>query len=255
MLACDGVGGGALLRLERRKSDDSRGRQEDPDRSARCNRGGGSAHRVHSVRAPCGKRRARQAKPPPLNPDYYVTPEKLHAYDLKSARELTQQPVWVKVGYSIAYYPYASHHVDFSHEAGQLLPIEKLSIKDVVTSVAPSAPIERQLMAVFEQDGKSYAFSIGSEQDSNYEIYSDDMLFIQDPHELYKHWPADVWAAIDKHEVKPGMNELQTDFAIGLGIPEGTGDSWEKVVDYANGGKPLVIVYRDGKAAEIRPGP
>jgi len=196
------------------------------------------------------------AKPaPPLNPDYYVTPKRLHAYDLKSARELTQQPVWVKVGYSIAYYPYASHHVDFSHEAGQLLPIEKLSIKDVVTSVAPSAPIERQLMAVFEQDGKSYAFSIGSEQDSNYEIYSDDMLFIQDPHELYKHWPADVWAAIDKHEVKPGMNELQTDFAIGLGIPEGTGDSWEKVVDYANGGKPLVIVYRDGKAAEIRPGP
>ena len=197
------------------------------------------------------------AKPaPPLNPDYYVTPKRLHAYDSKSARELTQQPVWVKVGYSIAYYPFdaSQRRVDFSHSVGQLLPIEKLDIKDVVTSVAPSAPGERQLMAVFAQDGKSYAFSIGSVRDGNYEIYSDDILFIQDPHELYKHWPADVWAAIDRHEVQPGMNELQADFAIGLGIPEGAGDSWEKVVDYANGGKPLVIVYRNGKAAEIRPG-
>jgi hypothetical protein len=199
-----------------------------------------------------------QAKqqPPPLNPDYYVTPKKLYPYDLKSARQLTQQPVWVKVGYSSTYYPYdvLRHHADFSHQAGQLLPIEELRIKDVVTDVAPSVPDERQLMAVFEKDGRTYAFSIGSEKDGNYKIYSDDMLYIEDPHQLYKHWPADVWAAIDKHEVKPGMNELQVDFAIGLGIPEGSGDSAVKTVDYANGGKPMSITYREGKAAEIRPG-
>jgi len=35
---------------------------------------------------------------PPLNADYYVVPKKLYPYDLKSARELTQQPVWVKEG-------------------------------------------------------------------------------------------------------------------------------------------------------------
>src|SRR6516164_9441913 len=37
-----------------------------------------------------------EAKPPTaplLNPDYYVTPKKLHPYDLKSARQLTEQPV------------------------------------------------------------------------------------------------------------------------------------------------------------------
>jgi len=28
-----------------------------------------------------------------LNPDYYVNPKKLHAYDLKSAQALTAQPV------------------------------------------------------------------------------------------------------------------------------------------------------------------
>ena len=48
----------------------------------------------------------QQQAAPPLNPDYYVTPRKLHPYDLKSARELTQQPVWVKEGYRYAYYPY-----------------------------------------------------------------------------------------------------------------------------------------------------
>src|SRR5271168_2004802 len=40
------------------------------------------------------------------NADYYVTPKKLHPYDLKSARQLTEQPVWVKVGYQLTYYPY-----------------------------------------------------------------------------------------------------------------------------------------------------
>ncbi|MGB0037875.1 MAG: hypothetical protein WBQ00_03190, partial [Terriglobales bacterium] len=70
----------------------------------------------------------------PLKADYYVTPKKLRPYDLKSARELTQQPVWVKLGYYHTYYPYnaAAHKTDFAHEAGTLGPIEKLDITDVV---------------------------------------------------------------------------------------------------------------------------
>lgn len=194
-------------------------------------------------------------QPPPLNPDYYVTPKKLYPYDLKSARQLTQQPVWVKVGYGYTYYPYdaASHRVDFAHESGQLLPLEKLNVKDIIVATAPSAPDQKQVMAVFEKDGKTYAFSIGSLKDGNYKFYSDDMLFIQDPHELYKHWAPEIWAAIDNHEVKPGMNELQAGFALGLGVPRGSGESEEKTIDYANGGKPVSITYRNGKAAEIRP--
>jgi len=189
---------------------------------------------------------------PPLNPDYYVVPKKLYPYDLKSARQLTQQPVWVKEGYRYSVYPYRDHHADFSHEAGQLLPIQELHIKDVVLDTTPGAPAEKQVMAVFEDSGKSYAFSIGLLKDGNYKIYSDEMLYIQDPHVLYKHWSADVWQAIDKHEVKPGMNELQADFAIGMGIPEGGGAT--KVVNYPNGGKPLKVTYQDGKATEIRAG-
>ncbi len=78
------------------------------------------------------------------------------------------------------------------------------------------------------------------------------MFYIEDPHQLYKHWPADVWQAVEQHEVKPGMNEMQADFAVGMGVPD-AGTSRGKTVRYPNGGKPLVVLYQDGKAAEIKP--
>ncbi len=188
------------------------------------------------------------------NADYYVTPKKLYPYDLKSAKQLTQQPVWVKEGYRYTYYRYdaAARRVDFAHEAGLLGSIERLEIKDVVTAIPPGA--RRQMMAVFQKDGKSYAVPIGFEADEQYKIYSDEMFYVEDPHELYKHWSADVWQAVEQHEVKPGMNELQADFAAGMGVPDAGDSSYEKTVRYPNGGKPLVVIYRDGKAAEVKAG-
>jgi hypothetical protein len=192
-----------------------------------------------------------------LNPDYYVTPKKLYPYDLKSAHQLTQQPVWVKVGYAYTYYPYdpARHRVDFSHEAGKLLPIEKLQIKDVISEDTPQSPGERQVMAILEKDGKTYAFSIGSLKGADYKFYSDEMFFIEDPHELYKHWPSDIWDAIDKHQIKPGMSELQADFAVGLGIPEKSGGPGNRTVNYPNGGNAISVTYQNDKAVGIKAGP
>jgi len=189
------------------------------------------------------------------NADYYVTPKKLYPYDLKSAKQLTQQPVWVKEGYRYTYYPFDSgrRRTDFSHEAGLLLPIEQMEVKDVVTDISPKAADERQVLAVFQREGKMFAVPIGGEAGGNYKIYSDEMFFIQDPHELYKHWPPDVWDAISRHEVKPGMNELQADFAVGMGVPD-SGSSLEKTVRYPNGGKALVVTYRDGKVVEVKAG-
>ncbi len=191
-----------------------------------------------------------------LNADYYVTPKKLHPYDLKSARQLTQQPVWAKVGYSLTYYPYdvARHKTDFGHEAGTLLPLQKLAIQDVVTDAAPQAPGVKQVLARFALDGKSYAVPIGAEKGGDFKIYSDNIFFVEDPHNLYKHWPADVWKAIDAHEVQPGMSELQAAFAIGVGVAVGSGDYGSRTLHYANGGKPLVIAYQNDKAVEIKPG-
>lgn len=188
------------------------------------------------------------------NADYYVTPKKLHPYDLESARQLTQQPVWVKEGYRYTYYRYVPvvKSVDFKHDAGLLGPIERLQVKDVLAVAAPGG--RKQVVATFDKDGHSYAVPIGFESDGQYKIYSDEMFYIEDPHELYKHWPPDVWQAVSQHEVKPGMNELQTVFAVGMGVPDAGATSEAKTVHYPNGGKPLVVTYQDGKAAEIKAG-
>jgi len=186
----------------------------------------------------------------PLNPDYYVTPKKLHPQDLKDAQELTKQPAWVQVGYSITYYPYPGH-ADFQHPSGTLGPLEKLSIQKVVLDRTPGSATQKQVMAVFERDGKQYAFPIGAEDNGSYTFYSDQMLFIQDPHELYKHWPAAVWKDIDDHQVKLGMSELQATFAIGAGTPEGTGASNPRIVNFPNNGHATRITFTDGKATDI----
>ncbi len=190
------------------------------------------------------------------NADYYVNPKKLYPYDVKSARQLTQQPVWVKEGYRYTYYRYdgSGKKVDFAQSAGVLLPIEKLEIKNVVTVMPAGKGERRQVLAVFEKDGKTFAVPIGYEAEEQYKIYSDEMFFVEDPHDLYRHWPADVWQAVAQHEVKAGMNELQADFAIGMGVPDAGSSSDEKTVRYPNGGKPVVVVYHDGKAAEVTAG-
>jgi hypothetical protein len=193
---------------------------------------------------------------PPLNADYYVTPKKLYPYDLKTAKQLTQQPVWVKVGYVYPYYPYnaGARRADLAQESGKLLPLEKLVVNDVVAQSAPGKPGERQILAVFEENGKQFATPVGTEKGGDYQFYSDDMLFIQDPHELYKHWPQDVWQAIDQHQVKPGMSELQADFAIGIGVLESGSDEIDRTLDYPNGGNPLTVSFHEGKVVEIKPG-
>src|SRR5579863_6548129 len=58
------------------------------------------------------------------NPDYYVSPKKLYPYDVQSAKQLTQQPVWVKEGYRYAYYRYeaASKRVDFGLQRERWAP-------------------------------------------------------------------------------------------------------------------------------------
>ncbi len=202
------------------------------------------------------QRRAALLVPPKqkevaLDPDAYVVPRRLHPQDLKDAKELTKQPVWVRGGYQIAYYPF-NGHTDFAHPDGKLGPIEKLNITDVVVNRPPKG--EKQVMAVFEQDNKRYAFPIGYVEGDNYQIFSDDLLYVQDPHQLYKHWSSEVWQAIENHQVKPGMNELQASFAVGAGTPEGNGMGNPRVVDYSNNGHPLRVTFDDGKATEVVPG-
>ena len=197
------------------------------------------------------KHEREQAAARDFNANYYVVPKKLYAYDLKSAQQLTKQPVWVKEGYRQTYYPFTSGHADYRHEAGLLGPIEKLQITKVARDRAPKAGDPDQILAVFEKNGKQYAAPIGQVQGSDYRIYADDMFFIEDPHELYK-WPADTWQSIEAHQVKPGMDEIQATFALGMGVPKASDDPQTKTVVYPNGGNQVVITYRNGRAADIQ---
>ena len=204
------------------------------------------------------KEETRPKQDAAMKADYYVTPKKLRPYDLKSARQLTEQPVWVKVGYQLTYYPYDRQRrkADFGHPAGTLPPLQKLSVQDVVTDISPLVPGTKQVMAEFSLGDKAYAAPIGAEKGDEFKIFSDDAFFIEDPHELYKHWPADVWSKIDAHEVQPGMSELQASFAIGAGAQESgsSGDYGSRTLHYANGGKPMVITFANDRAVEIKPG-
>lgn len=191
-----------------------------------------------------------------LKADYYVTPRRLRPYDLKSAQDLTGQPVWVKVGYGYTYYPYdpGRRRTNFAHESGTLAPLQKLRVTGVFVDRAPQSKDVGQVMASFEFEGQPYAVQIGTKQGEDFRFYVDDMVFIQDPHELYKHWPTDVWAAIDHHEARPGMSELQTGFALGMGTTVGSGDYGSRTLHYANGGKPVTATFRGDKVVEIKTG-
>ena len=190
-----------------------------------------------------------------LNPEYYVSPKKLYAYDLKSARQLTKQPAWVKEGYKYVYYPYdpAQHRSDFKHEAGRLGPIERLQIKEIVLDASPGSPDQHQIMAVFQKDGKWFAFPVGAERGGDYQLYIDEILYIEDPRELYSFWSKNVWQTIDRHQVKPGMDELQAMFALGVGLLQSPAGSGDRVLRYPDDGHPVVVTFRDGKAVDIKP--
>ncbi len=183
-----------------------------------------------------------------LDADYYVVPRKLRAYDLKSARELTRQPAWVRDGYRYFYYPYdaARKRADFRQPAGMLGPIERLQVSDIVTGVSPHSS-QRQVLAVFEKQGRGFAFSIGAIKGEVYYIYADEMLYLQDPRELYRHWPKEIWEAVERGEVQKGMNEFQATFAAGFGTPERSSDASVRIVQYPRNGQPLRVVYRQGK--------
>ncbi len=201
---------------------------------------------------------AQQAtKGKPLNQEAYVVPKKLYLFDFKSAREqLTKTQVWIREGYRYAYYPFSptTRRADFHQEAGLIGPIEQLHITDVVSQPLAGSPGHRQVLAVFDKDGRSYALPVGTQVGNDYEIYADEMFFYEDPQSLYAFWPEETWKAIREHRLEPGMNEYQADFAVGMGVPQPGATSEAKTVKYPNGGNPLIVTYRDGKAVGIKPG-
>lgn len=203
-----------------------------------------------------------------LSADDYVVPSQVHSTDLKSAKEdLTGKTVWVKAGNQVNYFLYSGGHVDFKHPAGLLPPLKKLAITNVIQSVAPDAKAEeiapgvrvreQQVLAVFKPDGeaRTYAVAIGGSRGGDYTLYINDMFFLDDPHQLYKHWPGEVWSAIDQHQAVKGMNELQVALALGAGVPEGSGgDVGNRTLKFDNNNHPVMVTFEHNRATQVVPG-
>lgn len=208
---------------------------------------------------------AQPAAAAPLDADAYVVPHKLYAYDLKSAQQLAGRPVWVREGYRSAYFPCEPERArcDLAHQAGLLGPIQRLEVRDVIRVSSPVAAggppsFQPQIVVVFEKEGKTFGFSVGSVtggSGGSYRLYIDDMLYLDDPHQLYRHWPAEVRQAVEQHQVRKGMNELQVTFALGGGNLHGSGLGPTRVLSYPNGGKPLVVTFEQNKVVDIQPAP
>lgn len=201
-----------------------------------------------------------------LKADDFVLPPKIYAYDVPSAvKELRGKSVWVREGNVLPYYRYnaTARAADLSNKVGVLPPLEKLEIKDVILQKTPVklvpgqvSVVTRQILAVFTRPGESgsYALSIGTNIGDDYKFTANDELFFADPHDLYKHWPADVWAAVDQRQAKKGMNELQVGFALGNVVGASSGDYGNRWLQYKDGDKLVKVTFAKNQATEIATG-
>src|SRR5690348_14554408 len=129
-----------------------------------------------------------------LTRDETVIPRKLYIDSIPSAKALDGKTIWVQSGYSLDYYPYDHHRVQFDHPAGVLPSVQPLQIKDIVTQKTPASVATRvpkgdkQVFAVFtmpSEPGKDYATAIGFFQGADSTFYCDQILYYDDPHQMY----------------------------------------------------------------------
>ena len=195
-----------------------------------------------------------------LTDDDIVSPRKLYIDDVKSAKVLVGKTVWVQAGYELDYFPYAGHSVNFAHKVGVLPSVQALEVKDIVLAKAPASiasriPLgDKQVYAVFTMPGdtKQYATAVGSMQGTDSTYYCDDIFYYDDPHKMYKHWPADIWQAVDQHQPKPGMNELQVAMALGVIQQSDSSNYGNRTVHYDAGGKQWNVSFQHDKATNVQ---
>ncbi len=162
---------------------------------------------------------------------------------------------------SWTFYPYVGHAAQYGKSAGTLLGAEPIVVKDAVEQVAPKSATfripggDKQVLLVFTKpnDTKEYAVPVGYRQDGQYTFYTDEIFFYDDPHELYKHWGPEIWKAVDAHEVILGMNERQVELSLGQVSQSTSKDYGNRMVVFANMGKPMAVTFVKNKVTAFRP--
>jgi hypothetical protein len=179
---------------------------------------------------------------------------------IKDVKELVGSTVWISAGGQLDFYPYAGHQAGYGKVAGTLLGADPLVVKDFVEQVAPKSATfripggDKQVLMVFTRpnDKKEYAAPMGYRQAGQYTFYTDEVLFYDDPHELYKHWGPEIWKAVDEHRVILGMNERQVQMALGQVSKSTSKDYGNRMVVFANLGHPQAVTFVMNKVTAFR---
>jgi hypothetical protein len=180
---------------------------------------------------------------------------------MADVKDLKGSTLWVSAGSQLEFYPYAGHAVAYSKPVGTLLGAEPLVVKDFVEQTAPASAThripggEKQVSMVFTKPGdtKEYAVPVGYRESGQYTFYLDEIFFYDDPHVLYKHWGPEIWKAVDDHTVILGMNERQVELSLGQVSKSTSKDYGNRMVVFANLGKPMAVTFVKNKVTAFRP--
>jgi len=195
-----------------------------------------------------------------LSQDDLVVTRSFFPAHYEDLQRLVGTTVWMRNGYTIAYFPFAGGKVDFGEKVGLIPSAQRLEIEKIVKAVAPAKVDDgighgdRQVLAVFALPGSPalYATPIGTIE-SNEEAYYPDMLFFyDDPHTIYDHWPKEVWAAVDAHQPKAGMSEAEVRMAIGQKMHVDGPKEGDRKVTYDQDGKHWTVTFQKNRATEIK---
>jgi hypothetical protein len=200
-----------------------------------------------------------------VNQDYLVFRKKERPSTPKDEQDLVGKTIWVAAGGQMDYYPEKGKHADYAKPVSQLLGAEPLLVHEVFEQKAPANAAvripagQKQVLLGFTMPKSSdpkamYAVPVGYFDAGAYTFFSDDIFFYDDPHQLYSHWPADVWAHIDRHEVAVGMTEDQVAMALGQAATPSSDSVGNRSIDYTNAGHPVTVEFENGKATKVTPG-
>ena len=181
-------------------------------------------------------------------------------------KDIYGSTVWVSAGGQLEYYPLAGKTAQYGKSAGTLLGAQELKVKGAVEQVAPKAATfripggDRQVLLVFTLPGgvdpaKEYAVPVGYHEKGQYTFYTDEIFFYDDPHVLYKHWGLEIWKTVDSHTVIMGMNERQVELSLGQVSKSGSKDYGNRMVEFANMGKPMAVTFVKNHVTAMREDP
>ena len=207
----------------------------------------------------------QQAK---LPDDAYVFLKKKRPSSMADLKELDGTTVWVSAGGQMDYYPVTGQHADYGKKAGTLLGAEPIAIDGAIEQVAPKAATfrvpggDRQVLLTFKipqsvqgpgEGAARFAVPVGYREAGQYTFMTDEIFFYDDPHQLYKHWGAQTWDAIDHHKATLGMSESQVQMALGQVSDSVSNDYGNRRVMFSNLGHPMDVIFVKDKATAVMP--